>query len=138
MKEELERGLWDLRGIESSGYKNDSRYKHVPHWSCAGIPAYQVSRIALNSMGSEKCSSSLSSDWARAAGKKVKMTEDEKMNVAHCNSILPCGSSTDSSSISVDCKRDGEICVGTKLETKVTWRLVNRSVACSISVTVMA
>ena len=64
------------------------------------MPVYQVSRIALNSMGSEKCSSSLSSDWARAAGK-----------------MLHCGSSAGSSSVSVDCKGDREISTGTRQDT---------------------
>ncbi len=75
----LERLRWDLRGIVCLEFKRDSTGKHVPRWRCAGMPAYKVSRIALNSISLEKCSSSLSSDWARAARKEeVKMTGDEK------------------------------------------------------------
>ncbi len=79
VKDELERLRRDLRGSECLGFKSDSTDRHVPCWSCAGMPTYQVSRIALNSMGSEKCSSSLSSDWVRAA-RKTEMTGDEKVN----------------------------------------------------------
>ncbi len=86
MKEELERLRWDLRGIKCLGYKNHSTDKHVPRWSCAGMPTYQVSRIALNSMGSEKCSSSLSSDWARAA--EMHGDEKKKSGVIQSNVTL--------------------------------------------------
>ncbi len=45
------------------------------------------------------------------------MTGDKKINVVLFNRILPCGSSTGSSSVSVDCVRDGEISEGTQVLT---------------------
>jgi hypothetical protein len=46
------------------------------------------------------------------------MTGGEKLNVVLFNRILPCGSSTGSSSVSIDYKKDREISTGTKLETR--------------------
>ncbi len=45
------------------------------------------------------------------------MRQDENMNVVLFNRMLPCGSSTDSPSVSVDNKRDGEISTGTRQDT---------------------